>query len=373
MHLSQTRDHPHVQRLLGPRVRVRSRRIVECLAWRQVAETFEAGAIVVVNEAIKEGIAVDMRGEAAMGNATFRLTAHGVSDPAVEAFDEAVGLRPVGSSETVVDLALGAEAIEGMLTGWSIVGLVPHVDGKAISELTAIVGKDGMNPMWKVGEEAFEESGGGFGIPPGMDLQVDVAGRPIDGDKSVALASFQGRQVLEIDVNEADCRLFKDPDRRLTRRGPLAQSMPLETAVGGTAGDLGIDAAPHHLGDVIERQLQLRSQLADERFLQWRELGGQPLRRVRSVGHCRSTTPTIDRRLAHPQLNGQLCHRLLAALDVSADFRCRGSIGVQVQLHDARRSLIYEMPRSTPIPSNQSPGTEHERGDDSGLVCAKDT
>jgi hypothetical protein len=36
---------------------------------------------------------------------------------------------------------------------------------------------------------------------------------------------------------------------------------------------------------------------------------------------------------------------------------------VQVQLHDARRSLIYEIPRSTPIPSNQSTGTEHEGGD----------
>jgi hypothetical protein len=36
---------------------------------------------------------------------------------------------------------------------------------------------------------------------------------------------------------------------------------------------------------------------------------------------------------------------------------------VQVQLHDARRSLIYEMPRSTPIPSKQSPGTKHAGGD----------
>src|SRR5262245_54513552 len=307
-----------------------------------------------------------MRGEAAMGNAAFRLAAHGISDPAVEAFDEAVGLRPVGSSETVVDLALGAEAIEGMLTGWSIVGLVLHVDGKAIGELTAIVGEDGMNPMWKVREEAFEESGGGFGIPPGMDLQVDVAGRPIEGDKSVALASFQSRQVLEIDVNEADCRLFEDADRRFAGCGPLVQPMPLETAVGSAAGDLGIDAAPHHLADVIERQLQLRSQLAAERFLQRRELGGQPRRRVRSVGDCRSTPPTIDRRLAHPQLNGKLCDRLLAALDVSPDFRCRGSIGVQVQLHDATRSLIYEEHRSTPIPSNQPLDTEHvSRGPDS--------
>jgi hypothetical protein len=35
---------------------------------------------------------------------------------------------------------------------------------------------------------------------------------------------------------------------------------------------------------------------------------------------------------------------------------------VQLQVHDARRSLIYEMPRSTPIPSNQSPDTKHAGG-----------
>jgi hypothetical protein len=43
---------------------------------------------------------------------------------------------------------------------------------------------------------------------------------------------------------------------------------------------------------------------------------------------------------------------------------------VQVQLHDARRSLMKAMPRSTPIPSNQSPGTKHESGDPA--LCCRD-
>jgi hypothetical protein len=165
-------------------------------------------------------------------------------------------------------------------------------------------------------------------------------------------------------MNEADRRLLEDADRRLAGLGPFAQPMPLETAVSGTPGDRTVDAAPHHFGDIIERQLQSRSQLADQCFFQRQEFGHQPLRCVRSVGHCRSTAPTIDRRLAHPQFVRKLRDRLPAALDIRADFRgCRG-ISVQVQLHDARRSLIYEMPRSTPIPSNQSPGTEHFRGDE---------
>ena len=329
---------------------------------REVAETLEAGSIVVVNEAIEKGISIGVREEAPVSGATFRFPANGVADAAVEALDETIGLRPVGSGETVVDLALGAKTIEGMSTGRSVVRLVLHVDGEAIGELTAIVGEDRVNAMWEVGEEAFEEAGGGIGIASGVDLQVDVAGRPIDGDKGVALASLQSRQMLEIDMNEADRGMFEDADRRLAGSGPLVQPMPLKTAVGGTTGDLGIDAAPHHFGDVIERQLQLRAQLANQRFFQRRELGRQPLRRVRSVGHRRSTAPTINRRLAHPQLDGKLCNRLLAALDISADLGGRGGIGVQVQLHNPRRSLIYEMPRSTPIPSNQSPETEHESG-----------
>src|SRR5215470_451863 len=169
--------------------------------------------------------------------------------------------------------------------------------------------------------------------------------------------------MLEIDMNEADRRLLEDADRRLAGLGSFTEPMPLETAVGSAAGDLGIDAAPHDLGDVVERQLQLRSQLADQRLFQRRELGRQPLRRVRSVGHRGSTAPPIDRCLAYSQLARKFRNRLLAALNVSADFRGCGGISVQAQLHDARRSLIYEMPRSTPIPSNQSPGTEHEGGD----------
>jgi hypothetical protein len=357
--------HPPTVR---PRESVWSRGIVDRLKRREVAETLKAGSIVVVNEAVKEGISIGMREEEPVGDAAFGLAADGLDEPAVEAFDETIGLRAEGSGEAVVDLVLGAETIEGMSAGRAIVRLVLQVDGEAIGELTAIVGEDGMNAMRKMREEAFEKASGGLAIAPGVDLQKDVAGCPINGDESVALASLQSRQVLEVDVDETDGRLFEDAHRLLTGLGPAVQPMPLETAVGGTTRNLSIDAAPHDLGDVIERQLEPGSQLTDERFLQRQELGGQPLRRVRPVGDCRSSAPSIDRGLAHPQLVRKLRDRLLAALNVRADFRGRGGIGVQVQLHDARCSLIYEMPRSTPIPSNQSPETKHLRGDDNGEV-----
>ena len=39
-----------------------------------------------------------------------------------------------------------------------------------------------------------------------------------------------------------------------------------------------------------------------------------------------------------------------AVLDVSTYLRGGGGVGMQVQLHDARRSLMYDTPRHTPIP-----------------------
>ena len=170
--------------------------------------------------------------------------------------------------------------------------------------------------MREVGEEALEEAGCGGSIAPGMDLQIDVAGGPVDGDEGVAFASLQRRQMLEIDVDEADSRLLEDADRRLVGLGSFAQAMALETAVDGTAGDFGVDAAPHHLGDIVERQLQAGPQLADQRFFERRELGRQPFRRVRAVGDGGAAAPAVDRGLAHPQLARKLRDRPLAALDV---------------------------------------------------------
>src|SRR5215204_4833503 len=43
--------------------------------------------------------------------------------------------------------------------------------------------------------------------------------------------------------------------------------------------------------------------------------------------------------------------------------RRRPGVGVQAQFHDTRHSLTKATPRSTPIPSNQSAGTEHVRRD----------
>ena len=87
------------------------------MEWGQVAEAFESGSVVVANEALKEAIAIVMRDEEPMRYAAFRLTADGLDNAAIEAFDESIGLRPEWPGEPMLDFMLGADAIEGMPAG----------------------------------------------------------------------------------------------------------------------------------------------------------------------------------------------------------------------------------------------------------------
>ena len=83
----------------------------------------------------------------------------------------------------------------------------------------------------------------------------------------------------------------------------------------------------------------MRSQLTDQRLFDWREADHQLFWRVRAVAYRGAGAPAPDRGLADTEFARQRRDLLIAALDVGPDLRgCRG-IGVQVQFHDARRSL----------------------------------
>ncbi len=74
-----------------------------------------------------------------------------------------------------------------------------------------------------------------LGIPFRMNLYVDVAYDPIDGDEGVAFAPLQRGQMLEIDVDEADSCVLENTDRRLVRLAALAQAVTLQAAMDGAA------------------------------------------------------------------------------------------------------------------------------------------
>ncbi|MGY2810739.1 hypothetical protein ACVIHF_007469 [Bradyrhizobium sp. USDA 4506] len=331
--------------------------------WGLVAEAFEPGSIVVVDEFGDEGVSIGVIDEGPPGAATLCFAANGFGDAPVETFDESVGLRMVGLGQAMLDAALSAELIKGVVAGRLPGRLVLLVDGEAVGELGTVVGEDSVNLVRKISQEALKETGRGRSVPLGMDLDKDVAGGSVDGDKGIAGAALQCRQILHVDMDEADTGILEDAGFGLVRLGKPADAIALQAAVNSTTGQLGVDASPHHLNDVVQRQLERRPQFTNGPFFNRGEAGREVLRPVRAVFDRRAAAPAINRGLAAPQFGRQLSDRLPAALDVGTCLRRRRGVRVQAQFHDTRRSLTKATPRSTPIPSNQSAGTKHESRD----------
>jgi hypothetical protein len=104
--------------------------------------------------------------------------------------------------------------------------------------------------------------------------------------------------MLQIDVNEADSRLFKDADAGLFGFLAMTDSVTLEAAMDRTAGERAIHATSHHFDDIVERQLQRRPQFADQGLFDSCQLRRQLLRPVRVIADRSAAAPAAYRRLA---------------------------------------------------------------------------
>jgi hypothetical protein len=200
-----------------------------------------------------------MAGEGAACAAALGFAAYGFGDAAVEAFNEAIGLRSIRSGQAVIDVMAGADEIERVLAGRLSRRLVLHIYGKAVGELCAVIGQNGVNRVREVSQEPGEKAGRSPGIALEVDFDIDVAGGAVDRDEGIAFTPLQGRQMLQIEVNEADSRLFKDAEAGLVRLLAMADSVALEATMDSAAGQRVVDATSHHFDDIVERQLQRRS------------------------------------------------------------------------------------------------------------------
>ena len=115
------------------------------------------------------------------------------------------------------------------------------------------------------------------------------------------------------------------------------------------------------LDDVVERQIELGAQFADQFLFQGGQGDAHPLRPVRAVLGAAALPPAIDGPIADAKLGNQFGRGGRAGLDVGPNLG-RGGVGVQIHAHDARRSMMKDTPRLTPIPLAQSSGTQHEGG-----------
>ncbi len=312
-----------------------SREFSEELGGCLVVEASQAGAIVVGNEGVEVGVAFGMVEKAAvMSGAVLRHSAEMLAKAAVEAFDHTVGLRPEGLGEAVDDGALGADAVEGMVARGFVLGFSLFVDGEAVGELGAVVGQDGVDLERKTVEEAREETGRGGGPAIGENFETDKAGGTVDRDIGVAAPAIEWRQVFDIDVDEAGRGIGVESDGRRRLRGEAGrQAVPLQAAVNAAARQFGVEAAPHHFDDVVERQGETAAQLDDQAFFPFTDRGGQAMRAGRTVGDILTDLPACHGAGMDAELAGQRGMGGAAVLDIGTGARGGGGIGVQPELH----------------------------------------
>jgi hypothetical protein len=352
--------------LILPRKSVVSGEIVEGFEGRFVGEASEPGSIVVVDE----GEDVLVSGGVAWESLVVACGVEGdagemLGEPAIETFDHSVGLRPEGAAELVADVVLGAEAVDGMIAGGTVVGLVFLVDGEAIGPFAAVVGEDGVDLEGEGLEEAGEEGGGGLAVALAMDFEIDEAGGAIDGDEGVGRLAVDAREMLEVDVDEPGGSIGGEA---LSRIGALLRArrdaMALEAAVDAAARQLGVEAAPEHFDDIVERQSEASAQLDRQALLLGGQRCGDAVRAMGTVVDVAAAAPAGDGVVAHSQFADEFAGAGAALLNVGPGGRRGRGQFVQTGQHDGPClcSATNRMPAIIAGRSSQSPGTKYKSG-----------
>ena len=123
-------------------------------------------------------------------------------------------------------------------------------------------------------------------------------------------------------------------DGRSCFRGKAGgQTVALQAPVDGAARQLLIDAAPHRFDDVVERQGKAAAQLDDQAFFPLGHRRGQPMRTGRAIDHILTVFPAGYGAAMDAELAGQHAGRGGAFLNIGADARRGGGVGVQFQVH----------------------------------------
>ena len=348
------------------------REIIKDIERGLVFEASQSGSIVVGDEVENVSISFLMVFEASvLSTEPFGPLCEMFGKAAVEAFGHAVGLRTVGSRQLVLYAVLAAEPVDEVGAGRFAFQLSLFVIGEAVGPFAAIVGKNGVNTVREVFEEAGQKGlcGGGFAV--GQNLQIDIPAGPVDGDERVGWFAPQAGEVFDVEMDEAK-RVVGFEAVRLVLGGRwfLGNPVAFQRAVDGAARKRRIGAAVHDLDDIVEREGEFGAQFADQSFLDIAQAGCQGLGTMRAVGDGVARSPSSDRALIHSELFGKCGNGRAARLDVSPYPRRRRRIGVQLYVHRSRHSLAKVRPLTIPTPSCQTFGTKHPRRGKKGGIPA---
>ncbi len=136
-----------------------------------------------------------------------------------------------------------------------------------ISELDAVIGQNGMDPIRNDAQEIFEEFPGDFPIGFLNQLCDSEFAGPIDGDEDIQLA-FSSLDLGNIDVKKADGSAFETLSFGLVSRDIRKPGYPvaLKAAMQSRACQMR-DAGLQGIKTVIQRQQRMPAKGYDHRFV----------------------------------------------------------------------------------------------------------
>ena len=264
-------------------------------------------------------------------------------DPAVEALDHAVGLRPHRRREAVLDPEVRAEGVELVLSAGGALAQAEEPVGEGLS----VVGQHaGDLHRGRAVQIAQEPSCVGRGLRR-VDAHEDPPRGPVDGHEEVAAAILVGHlgQVFDVDVQVAGLVDVEGAVRGLgflrLQRPQVARPVATQAAVESRARDMRVEELAHHREQVVERQEQGLAEGNRDALLRRRQRRLQAVRRVAPVVDVVAPPPFPDRLLGDPVALGHPPGRFAAGLDRGPDLR-------------RRRRLLVQRDQHAPTPSRTS-------------------
>ncbi len=259
-----------------------------------------------------------------------------LGDAAVEAFDQAIGLRVARWTQPVLD-AQGTTAHVEVMVAAGCAGLALE----AVREARAVVSEQFDDAHWSGCVQPVEEVHRAGDLHVGIDVHEHPASGAVDGDVQVAPGGLVGhlRQVLDVHVHEAGLVIFERLG--LGRCGGIAVERELKLAkvVHTVAAQTAVQRGARHVGanelarddqQIVQGQQQQAAQFDDDGFLGRTERGAEFVRPVAEIGHARARLPLGHGRLGNVVAPSQLSRAFVGCLDFGSYARRGARLGMDL-------------------------------------------
>lgn len=279
-----------------------------------------------VQSALRDTGVVDLdvvhQGLLKLGSAVESGLGGDLGNTAVEALDQAVGLRVPGRTKPMLDAQRATPHVEVMLAaGGARLAL------EAVGEARAVVGEQLVDAHRGGLVQAVDEVDRAGGFHVRIDAHEHPARGPVDAHVQVAPSGLVGhlRQVLDVHVHEARLVVLEALGRGRLGRLPTGGGLQLaqvvhavaaQAAVQRRARSLGIDELAGDHQQIVQRQQQQSAQLHHDGFLCRAERGAELVGPMAAVFHAVAGLPFRSGRLGDVVPAGQLCRAVLGRLDL---------------------------------------------------------